>query len=110
MRIERWPPAFPRTALDGLIKDTLVLRPYQCPNRSRRVVFADGVFHIQGSPIHLLAIYAADRRLFVGRIILAYAASLKQTLDFERRKFRGFFTGSARLIRSLSDSPHSLRS
>ena len=40
LRIKRRPPTFLRTALDGLIKRTQVQPPYQCPNGSRRMVFA----------------------------------------------------------------------
>jgi len=90
LRIERWPPAFFRTALEGSIKRTQVQTAYQGLKGSGRVVFADEVFHIHGSPTHLWAIPIADQRLFADRIFLAHAASLRQTFYFARRKFRGF--------------------
>jgi len=90
LRINRRPSPFLRTALDGLIRGMQVQAPYQCPNRSRRMVFADEVFHIHSSPTHLLSVHLANQRLFADRIFLAHAASLRQTSFFARWKFRGF--------------------
>jgi hypothetical protein len=66
------------------------------------MVFTDEVFHIHGSPTHLLAIHVADQRLLVGDIFLAHAASLRQTFYFARQKFRGFlhsFSNGTELVR-----------
>src|SRR5580692_2336810 len=90
LRSERRTPAFFCTALDGLIKGTPVQAPYQCPHSSRRMVFADEVFHIHGSPAPLRSVPAANQRLFANRICLAHAASLRQTSFFARWKCRGF--------------------
>jgi hypothetical protein len=79
-----------RAALDGLIKGTQVQTPNQCPNSSRRLVFADEVFDIHGSPTHLLSVHVANQRLFADRIFLAHAASLRQTFYFARWKLGGF--------------------
>jgi hypothetical protein len=90
LRIERRTPAFFYAALDGLIKGTQVQAPYQCPNSSGRMVFADEVFHIHGSPAHLLSVHVANQRLFADRIFLAHAASLRQTSFFARWNSEGF--------------------
>src|ERR1700691_6648341 len=54
------------------------------------MVFTDEVFHIHGSPAHLLSVHVANQRLFAARIFLAHAASLRQTSFFARWKFRRF--------------------
>jgi hypothetical protein len=54
------------------------------------MVFADEVFHIHGSPTHLLPVHLANQRLLADRIFLAHAARLRQTSFFARWKFRGF--------------------
>ena len=102
LRDERWPPALFHAALDGSIKRSQVQTAYQCPNGSRRVVFADEVFHIYGSPTHLFSVHVADQRLFAGGTSLAHAASLRQTVYFATRKFRRFlhsFYGTCSVIR-----------
>src|ERR1700692_1696207 len=82
LRINRRPASFLRAALDGLIKGVQVSAPYQCPNSSRRMVFADQVFYIHGPPTHLLSVHVANQRLLADRIFLAHAASLRQTSFF----------------------------
>ncbi len=88
LRIERWPPAFSASTLDGSIKRTQVQAPHQCPNGSRRMAFAESLY-IHGSPTHLLSIHVADQGLLVGDIFFAHAASLRRTFCFARRKFGG---------------------
>src|ERR1700726_356226 len=100
LRIERRPPAFFHATLDGLIKWAQVEAPNQCPNGSRRMVFADQVFYIHGPPTHLLSVHVANQRLLAGCIFLAHAASLRQSFYFARLKFTGFlhsFISSFRL-------------
>ena len=50
VRYYRRPPAFFRAAIDGSIERTQVQAPNQCPNGSRRMVFADELLYIHGSP------------------------------------------------------------
>src|SRR5713101_2321251 len=54
------PPAFLFAALDALVEAVQIQAPDQFPNRPRRMIFADQLFHIHRPPNHMLTIDPAD--------------------------------------------------
>src|SRR5713101_3835681 len=89
LRIEGWPAAFFRAALDAFVESTQVQTADQRPDRPRWMVFADQSFHVHRPPTHLLTVHVADQWL-VARIFLAHAASLRYATLFATLKFGGF--------------------
>jgi hypothetical protein len=85
LRIERRPPSFFRATLDGPIKRTQIQAPNQCPDGSRRMVFANEFLYIHGSPTHLLSVHVPDQGLLVSDIFVVHVASLRQTFYFARQ-------------------------
>src|SRR5258708_26993784 len=54
------PPAFLFTALDALVEAVQIQASDQFPDRPRRMIFPDQLFHIHRPPPHLLTIDPAD--------------------------------------------------